>query len=201
MSLSTYADLQSAVSNWLKRADLVNYTADLIMLGETWIYRHARTRAMESSLSVVIASGVAALPSDFIALKNLRISGSPTTPLAIRPAEWIYDQYPMRGSGGIPQFVGVEGSSLIFGPSPDSGYTIIGTYYANLGAVSSSAHALFTANPDLYLFAALAEAEAFVKNDQRVVMWAARRDQALMDANKVAQESRYTGSALSVRVA
>lgn len=202
MALSTYADLQTAVSNWLKRSDLTNYTADLITLGETWIYRHARTRAMETSLSVAISSGVAALPSDFIALKNARISGTPTYPLSIRPAEWVYDQYPLRGQGGIPKFVAVEGSNLIFGPYPDSTYTVNGTYYANLGALSAGVHALFTQNPDLYLFAALAEAEAFIKNDARVGLWQTKRDQALVDANLQSQESRFSDAGgLAVRVA
>lgn len=200
MSLSTFADLQSAVSSWLKRADLANYTADLITLGETWIYRHARTRDMEASLSVVIGSGVAALPSDFIALKNARISGNPDTPLNIRPAEWIYDSYPLRSSTATPKYVAVEGSNLIFGPYPDAADTVVGTYYKTLGALSASAHALYTNNPDLYLFAALAEAEAFVKNDARIATWMAKRDMILADVNKQAQESRY-GGGLAVRVA
>ena len=200
MALSTYADLQTAIGNWLKRADLANYTADLITLGETWIYRHARTRNMEEALSVVIGSGVAALPSDFIALKNARISGNPDTPLDIRPAEWIYSNYPLRSATATPHTVGVEGSNLIFGPYPDAADTVVGTYYKTLGALSASAHALFTSNPDLYLFAALAEAEAFVKNDARITTWMAKRDMILADVNRQAQESRF-GGGLAVRVA
>lgn len=200
MSISTYAELQTAVSNWLKRADLTSYTADLIMLGETWIYRKARTRDMEAALSVAIASGVAALPSNFIALKNARISGNPDTPLVLRPAEWIYDAYPLRSATATPRYVAVEGSNLIFGPYPSSASTVVGTYYKTLGAVSASAHALFTNNPDLYLFAALAEAEAFIKNDVRIALWTARRDMILEDTNAQARESRF-GSALETRVA
>ena len=200
MALSTYANLQSAIASWLKRDDLTNYTADLITLGETFIYRHARTRDMETSLSVVIGSGVAALPSNFIALKNARISGNPDTPLNIRPAEWIYDAYPLRSATATPQYVAVEGSNLIFGPYPDAADTVVGTYYKTLGALSSSAHALFTNNPDLYLFAALAEAEAFIKNDARIQTWMAKRDMILADVNRQAQESRY-GGGLAVRVA
>lgn len=201
MALSTYADLQSAVSNWLKRSDLTNYVGDLITLGETWIYRHARTREMETALSVTIASGVAALPNDFIALKNARIESAHKN-LSIRPAEWIYDQFPNRSATGIPGYVAVEGSNLIFGPATDSTYTISGTYYANLGAVADSAHALFTNNPDLYLFAALSEAELFIKNDPRSAIWMAKRDQILMDVNGQAQESRFSqAGGLAVRVA
>lgn len=201
MALNTYADLQSAVSNWLKRSDLTNYVGDLITLGETWIYRHARAREMETALSVTISSGVAALPADFIALKNARIEASSRN-LSIRPAEWIYDQFPNRSASGVPSYVAVEGSNLIFGPYSDGAYTISGTYYANLGAVSASAHALFTANPDLYLFAALGEAELFVKNDPRSAVWMAKRDQILADVNGQAQESRFSqAGGLAVRVA
>ena len=200
MAIATYADLQTAISSWLKRADLTNYTADLITLGETWIYRKARTRAIEASLSVAISSGVAAVPSDFIALKNARISGTPDTPLALRPAEWIYDQFSLRSADSKPRYIGVEGSNFIFGPYADSAYTVVGTYYANLGAVSASAHALFTNNPDLYLFAALAEAEAFIKNDPRIQLWMTKRDMILDDVNRQAGESRF-GNGLAVRVA
>ncbi len=166
MSISTYAELQTAVSNWLHRADLAIYAPDLILMGEKWIFRHARTRHMETALSVAITSGVAPVPADFVALKHARVSASPSISLTIRPASWIYSQYPNRGAGSLPQFIGVEGSSFIFGPAP-GGYTINGTYYARLTSIQSSANALFVANPDLYLFATLCEAEPFLKNDSR----------------------------------
>jgi hypothetical protein len=198
MSISNYAELQTAVSNWLKRSDLSSYTPDLILLGEKWIFRHARVREMETALSVNISSGVAAVPGDFIALKHARVSGTPATPLEIRPASWIYAAYPNRGEGALPQFIGVDGSSFIFGPAPGS-YSVLGTYYASLTSIQSSANALFTACPDLYLFAALCEAEPFLKNDARVALWTAKRDATLMDINNQTKESRQ-GDAMAVRL-
>jgi hypothetical protein len=199
MAITNYAELKTALVNWMKRSDLSSYTDDLVTIGEKWIYRHARTRDMEAALSVTIASGVAGLPSDFIALKNARVSSSPTIPLEIRPPEWIYSQYPTRSGGQVPTFIGVEGSNFVFGPYP-SEYTIEGTYYKTLGALSSSAHALFTNNPDLYLFAALAEAEPFLKNDARVPLWVAKRNEILMDVNRQAHESHF-GDGMMARVA
>lgn len=199
MAISTLAELKTATTNWLHRADLASYVEDLIMVGEKWIFRHARCRLMESSLSVAISSGVAAVPEDFLALKNARISGSPSTPLVIRPPEWIYDQYPNRGGGELPKFVGVEGANLVFGPYP-SAYTVVGTYYARPASVISSANTLFTTNPDLYLFAALAEAELFLKNDKRVLAWISRRDAILDDVNREDRAAKG-GDGMAVRVA
>ena len=198
MSISTYAELQTAVSNWLKRSDLSSYAPDLIMLGEKWIFRHARTRDMETALSVTISSGTASVPADFVALKHARLSGSPYRGLRVRPAEWIYSQYPNRSAGEVPSFIAIEGASFVFGPAPGD-YTIVGTYYKRLTVVSSSANALFTNNPDLYLFAALAESVAFLKDDARIPLWMARRDAILADVNKEANESRQ-GDAMEVMV-
>ena len=198
MSITTYAELQTSVSNWLKRSDLTSMLPDLVLMGEKWIFRHARSRDMESALNVTTSNGVASLPSDFIALKSARVSASPSIPLSIRPASWIYSQYPNRGAGGLPAFIGVDGANFVFGPAAGS-YTINGTYYARLTSIQTSANALFTNNPDLYLFATLAESEAFIKNDGRVALWTEKRNAILADINAEARESRQ-GDAMEVMV-
>jgi hypothetical protein len=198
MSIGTYAELQTAVSNWMHRSDLATFIPDLILMGEKWIFRNARTRDMETALNVTISSGIASVPADFVALKSARISGSPNVALRVRPASWIYSQYPNRSNGSIPSFIAVEGSTFIFGPSA-GGYTVLGTYYARLASVQSSANALFVANPDLYLFATLCEAEPFLKNDKRMPLWMAKRDQILNDVNSEDKESRQ-GDAMEVAV-
>ena len=194
----TYAELKTAVANWLHRADLTNYVDDLILMGEKYVFRHARTRDMETSLSVVMSSGAAAIPTDFVELKHARIDGSPTTSLQPKSADWIMLRYPLRSAESKPKFIGVDGSNFIFGPYPDSDYTVKGTYYKRLSAVSVSANALFLANPDLYLFAALAEAAPFLKGDARVPLWEGKRDRILSDVNGEDQNARYSGGPLSM---
>lgn len=200
MAISTLAQLETAVANWLHRSDLTSYVDDLILMGEKWIFRNVRAREMEdSTLSVATSSGVAAVPSGFVGLKHARLSGSPSVPLVIRPVTWIYSQYPNRSAGGQPRFVGVDGSNFVFGPSAGS-YTLNGTYYKRLTSIISSTNDLFTTNPDLYLFSALAEAEAFVKNDKRIGIWIAKRDAIKDDINAEAQGSRF-GDAMAVGLA
>ena len=196
MSLSTYADLQNQVISFLHRASLLDAVGadnvpDLILIGEKWIFRKARTPDMESALSGTISSGTVSVPSDYIALKHARIDGSPSRPLKMRPVKWIYEHYPLRSSDTKPSFIGRDGSDFVFGPYPDSGYTVLGTYYAQLTSIQSAANALFVANPDLYLFAALAEAEAYIKNDKRVALWITKREQILADVNAETVEGEH----------
>lgn len=199
-STPSYAELKTGVADWLKRADLTSSIPDLIYMAEKWIFRHARTRDMETALSVVISSGVAALPADFVSLKHAYISGTPVTTLQPKSSSWIYLQYPTRSADSKPKFIGVDGSNFIFGPYPDSAYTVAGIYYKRLTSVQSSANALFLANPDLYLFAALAEAEPFLKNDNRMNLWISKRNEILADVNGEDNIARFSGGPLAMGV-
>ncbi len=197
MAISTYAELQTAVGNWLNRGDLTSYIPDLIMLGERKIYRDLRIRAMETALSGTIASGVIAVPSDYIELKSAYINSSPTLQLQRRNVEFIYDKYPVRASEGRPKFIAREGSNFIFGPYPDSGYTVQGIYYKRLTALSvSNTTNWFTDNaPDLLLYASLVEAEAFVKNDARIPLWVAGYERVKAMIEKEDKREAFSGSA------
>lgn len=200
MAISTYAELKTAITNWSKRADLSSYLDDVIGMAEKRLFREVRTRDMETALSVTIASGVATVPSDFVELKYAYIDGSPTRTLQVRPARWIVENYPVRSSDGKPHFIGVDGANFVFGPYPDSGYDVKGTYYKRLTAVATSANALFTTNPDLYLFASLAELEPFLKNDKRVALWEAKYQQIRDLVNGEAKQDLYMGGPLAVSV-
>ena len=78
MSITTNAQLETAVGNWLARANLSTIIPDLIMLGEKWIFRHARTREMEAALSFTMSGGTGSVPTDYASLNHARITGSPT---------------------------------------------------------------------------------------------------------------------------
>lgn len=199
MAFDTYNDLKTSVASWLHRDDLTSIIPDLILLGEKWIFRHARTRDMESAYSRAIASGVAAVPSGYLAIKHLRADGSPASPLKVRPSSWIYEHYPLRSSDGKPKFVGVDGTDFVFGPFPDDTYTIKGVCYVQPTSIQSSANAVYLANPDLYLYAALCAAEPHIKNDKRLPMWMEQRNSILADINGQDKDSQY-GPGMAVQV-
>ena len=201
MALTTYAELNTAIGNWVNLSDLTSYTDDLVTLGEKWIYRNLRTRQMERSITSTIGAataGMIAVPSDYVALKTVYIDGTPVLPLKRRTLEYIYDQYPKRGSGEKPIFIAREAGNFIFGPFAADGYVVKGTYYRRLEALSASLNGIYTTHPDMYLFAALAETEPFLKNDERVKLWSDKRDAVANQIMKEDIEDNYSGSLLSV---
>ena len=197
MSISTYAELQTAVTNWTKRADLATPAPDLILLGEKWIFRNVRAREMETALSGTISSGVLAVPSGFRQLKHARVNESPNVPLRIVSATYIYENYPQRSGGNTPKFIAVDGANFVFGPYP-ADKAIVGTYYGALTSIQSTANALFLAHPDLYLMAALAEAAPYCKDLKMSALWVSKRDEIKNDINRESHQGRF-GDAMAVR--
>ncbi len=202
MAINTYATLKTSVTSWLDVTvtSLSTMIDDLVTIAEARIFRETRTRDTEATLTGTISSGVIAVPSDYVALKFARLTTSPSTILERRSAQWLYAAYPQRSSEGKPLVIAREGSNFIFGPYSDSGYTLAGTYYKKLAALSSTNHALFTNNPDLYLFACLAESEIVIGRDSRIAIWEAKYQKILADVNGVDKAEDSSGSTLRMRI-
>ena len=194
MAIDTFATLKTAISDTVKRANLTPYLENIILLGEKKIFRKVRAPEMETSFSDSIASGTTAVPTGFLSWKWVAISGSPQRYLQVRTAAWVMENYPLRGSDAKPFFIARDGANFIYGPYADGSYTVVGTYYKRPTTILSEPNDLFLANPDLYLFAALSETEAFIKNDKRIAIWQARRDQIIQDINEEGDESDESGS-------
>jgi len=190
MAIQTFAELKTAVDSWLHRADLTAIIPDLIMIGEKRIFREVRVRVMESALSSTIASGVIAVPSDYLDLKSAYVNSTPIQQLQRSVPSQIYTQYPLRSSTGKPKKIAREGTNFIFGPYPDSTYAIKGIYYASPTTIATSDNALFLANPDLYLFAALCEAAPYIEHDARVAVWESKY-QSVKALMKAADDREY----------
>jgi len=200
MSITNYAELQASVQDWLHRSDLVAITPDLIKLGELRIFRQVRCRAMETALSGTIANGVLALPSDYLDLKFAYIDASPVSKLDRASASQIYEQYPFRSSDGLPKMIAREGTNFIFGPYPNSGYTVKGIYYAKPASIQTSVNAVFTDYPDLYLFAALCEAAPYIKDDPRTQLWETKYAAILDQLTSEDADEYGSGAGMAVKV-
>lgn len=199
MAITTYAELKTAISNWTHRGDIATYTDDLVTLGETRINREVRALEMETALSVAISNGIATVPAGFLELRHAYVDGSSTQKLYVKSAADIYDKYPTRSSQGKPCFIAYDAGNFIFGPYPDSAYTIKGTYYKTQGPLSGGVYTLFSNNPDLFLFAALAESAPFLVNDKRVQLWEVKYAQIRDAVNNKSASARYGGGmAMSV---
>lgn len=208
MAITTYAELKTACARWLGNSDeatprsmgMDSLIDDLVTIGEARIFRETKTKDTEASIDTAISSGVISVPSDYLSLKYAYIDGTPVQTLERRSAQWLYSQYPTRSASSKPKFIARETTSFIFGPYPDSAYTVKGVYYKKLGALSSTAHALFTNNPDLYLFACLAESTILIGRDDRIPVWEAKYQKILSDVNGYARAEDASGSPIAMRL-
>ncbi len=198
MAITSYSTLKTAVGDWLARSDLTTVIDDFIDLAEARINRDLRVSAMETALSSAISSGVIAVPTGFLEFLTVYVDGSPTKRLEMKSAEWIYGNYPSRESDGKPSFIAREGSNFIFGPYPDSAYTIKGTYYAKLSPLGDGTGGTVTTNflitdaPDLILYGALVESAPYIGEDARMNLWESRYQSALETANNRDRLGRHS---------
>jgi hypothetical protein len=193
MAITTYAELQSAIANWLARDDLTAYIPDFITLFEAAAARRLRVRLQESTTTLTPSSGVATVPTDYLGHRRVTWTGSPIHELAY-VAPPIYAGYLESGSG-TPTVYTIEGSNLRVASSDDTALTF--DYYARTAAVSGSLNWLFTYHPDAYLFGSLCEANAFNKDVDAAGLWKARRDEIFDEINRLDFNER---SGMGVRV-
>lgn len=200
MTITTYANLQTAVASWLHRTDLTAIIPDFITLAEAAIGRKLRIRAMETTTVATATAGTRAvsLPTNWLEGKRVYVDGNPVSSLSFISPEDYWTRY-MSTTSGKPDAFTIEGDSLLLGPVPDSGYQVSILYYKQPDALSSTAHSVFTANPDLYLFGSLVEAQPYVKDDKRFPLWQARFEAAIRDAMEKDGRDRHSGSALVMR--
>lgn len=199
--VTNYATLVTAIQDYLARSDLATFVPNFLQNAEQKIYRSLRIRPMETALSVTIASGVAALPADYLDLKYAYVNASPVKFLERVTPEEIYRNYPTRSSSGQPHWIAREAENFIFGPYPDSTYAIAGIYYKQLTILSASNTTnWFTTNAvDVLLYGALLEAQPFLMNDKRIPVWQALFEQSIATIDGQDRRERHSGSTLQVR--
>jgi len=201
MAIGTYAELQTAVANWLDRDDLSDRIPEFIALAEARMNRVLRIRLMEAkyTASTVAAQRNYALPTSYIQMRNFQINTSPITPLQYVTPE-IYDRLWGGSTDGTPQFYTIVAGEVQLGPLPASILTMEMLFYKKITALSGSntTEAMLTDNPDVYLYGALLEAEPFIMNDERVGLWGQGFQQAIKDLQEQDNKDRHSGSALRV---
>ncbi len=169
--ISTYATLQTEVANVLARDDLTADIPMFVQFAENKLYRTLNLRNEETALNVAISSGVAAVPSDFKAMKFAYYDGTPTYPLRWVALEELYQDYPDRSDSGIPDLISREAGNFVFGKAATDG-TLKGVYYAKQDPLRTTDPSWYVTNaPEVLLYGSLLEAVPFIKDDTRIPTW------------------------------
>lgn len=206
--ISGYTSLLTAVSDYLARSDLTSFLPNFLQNAEERFYRQPRNYGPwmgTGSLSVAFTT-TAAVPTDFLAGRSFYLNGKSQRPLVVSSLEQVLMTYPRAGSSGVPKWIARDGANFVFGPLPSGSYTLNGSYYVKPVllrnfASDAAAHFLIVNAPDLLLYGALLEAEAFTKNDARISIWSAAHAQAQSDYRDLMKAQNYSGGSMQTLVA
>jgi hypothetical protein len=195
MSIATYAELRTAVENWLDHTLFTARVPEFIVLFEAAANRRLRVRQQEASSALTPSLGTVALPGDYLAWRRVTWTGAPRVELQYVHPSYLQAAYP-SSPADVPRIFTIEGSTLKV--RPVDGAALEFDYFQKIPALSSGADSgtnwLLAAHPDLYLFGALVEAEMFGVNDERAPVWKARRDEIFDEIEKLSNKTRGAGA-------
>jgi len=203
MSLTTYSELKTSVANYLGRSDLTSQIPDFISLAEIRLNRSIRIRQMLKTATATTTGGdpTVGLPSDFLEIRDLHVSGNPRSPLTyMSPSAFSRDA--RADESGKPVFYTMRGAEFELAPIPNTTYTISMLYYAKPTALSdANTSNVFMANcADALLYGALLEAEPYLMNDARLQVWSSLYNNAVASLNDSDDASEYSGVPLQMSV-
>lgn len=207
MAISTYAELITALDNWL----IVNYNDErlneFIALGEAEINRRLINRGgirdMETSASLSLTAGTrtVSLPTRFLGARRLYLDTSPITRLEFMPPVDYWGKF-VSSDTSKPAVFTFEADDVLFGPIPDTTYTGRLLYFQGFAPITSSNTTgdLLTNAPDVYLYAALKQAWIF-KGDapNEVTTYESLLEGVINQLISANKRDRFGGAPLVVR--
>jgi len=201
MAFSNYSDLKSTIADYLARNDLTTQIPDFIRLAEERLRRELRIRQMLKVATASTASddSTVSLPADFLAMKEIHIDSTPVGILTFQTTSNFFNNARVTDKGK-PVFYTLLGSEFQFAPIPDAVYTLRMVYYYKPDFLSdTNTSNLFLANcPDLLLYGALAEAEPYLMNDERVQTWAALYERGLQALRTSDDDSEFPSAPMAI---
>lgn len=202
MALDTYADLQAAIASWLNRADLASQIPDFIALAEAKFDRELRVNAMVAREVTTASSDYVELPGDWLQTISAVITSPANTYSALRyiGAE-EYNDLRNDGLTGTPRMYTIINNNMLLLPAPKTSVTIEIIYYKKTPALSSSVTTnwLLQRSQDLYLYASLIQAEAYLQNDERIPLWAAAVERIIADMKMESERDKRPQGALMAK--
>jgi len=201
VTISTYAELQTAVGNWLARTDLTNRIPEFISIGDSRLNRKLRIREMHqlSTTAYTSASRFIELPANCLEIIDIQIKAADAAdtlyePLTFEAPELMYTRYGRTSENygaGRPQYYTLRDEIEIDKPvgSGDT-FTLRIHYLKKWNIASDSTNWLLSNYEDAYLYSALVQAEAFLKNDNRIMVWKSGLDEVMKELNLLSERSR-----------
>lgn len=198
MALDNYANLQTAIGNWLNRGDLAAQIPDFIAVAESQMLRRFRKALSEGVMlpramvtqnaNFAIAGEYVNLPADFLGVLSFSIDALAVQLDYVSPQNLVYLKQ-KRGVTATPDVPGVFtiiGAQFQFLPSPDQSYAG-NLFYWQKPTPLSNANAsnwILANHPDVYLYGALTASAPYLMDDARLSVWGGLFAAAMEDVLK-----------------
>ncbi|HEY4252998.1 MAG TPA: hypothetical protein VGM87_17440 [Roseomonas sp.] len=208
MALSDYAELQESIASWLNRRDLTARIPDFIRLAEDDINTRLRDRRMHRHVDALITDQPVALPEDWLEAVRLTPKGR-HRPLSLVTLDHIQALRGRRppsdapapeywAEAGMPQCFAIAGTVIEFFPMPAQPVTVEMVYVQRLPRLGAEAPGNWLLREDsaIYLYGSLAQAEPYLKNDERLAVWAGLYTDRVNNRNAASEAARFSGGPL-----
>lgn len=200
MALATYTDLKDTVADFLNRTDLTAVIPTFILLAEAKIRRVLRGAVARET--VTVSAYETPLPADFQEAVSLYHAGTTYRhEITLLPPNLLSEKRGQLSTSGVPQYGAILNRSLLLVPAPSESFDLSLDYYADLEPLSSTTTTnwVLTDHPDVYLTGALAEAEPYLKNDERIGVWREQFQQGLLEISLKYDRQHYGANSPAMR--
>lgn len=198
-TITNYATLQSAIADYLNRADLTSQIQTFIQFCEADLNTRLRSREMIVHATSTSDGEFVALPPDWLEAINMMIVGGQSPLRYVTPDE--ADSIIKAQIYTSTRFYSMTTGVIELVPPAVDEITIDMVYYGKIPALSNAntTNWLLTKAPDVYLYGALTHAAPFLMDDQRMPVFSQiylARVQSLQDES---QKALHSGSPLIAR--
>ena len=203
MAITTYAELNRSITDFLTRDDLDTVAPDFITLAEADLSRKVRHWRMEGRATAEIDTQYSAIPADFLEVITFHVTSGNLRPLElISQAEMLRRRYENLDTSGKPAYYALTAGEIEVYPTPDGTYTTELYYYKRISALSDSntSNWLLEYFPDAYLYGSLVHSAPYLKDDARLQLWAALYEQAIASINRESEATKFGGSGRRMKI-
>ena len=203
MAITTYTELQSAITDFLNRDDLSAAVPTFISLAEADIQRRVRHWRMEKRSTAELDTQYSAIPADFVEVIRFYITSGDTKPLElISQGELLDRKRKNLNTSGSPSYYAITAGEIEVFPVPDGTYDVELYYVSRIPALSDSnaSNWLLEQYQDAYLYGALIHSAPYLKDDARIQMWAALFQSAIDAINAESERSKFGGSGRRLKI-
>ena len=203
MAITTYAELKTAVADFLNRDDLTATIPTFISMAEAGLNRDVRHWRMEQRSTAEIDDQYLTLPTDW--LETIRLTMQDTVPYVLNLASRDQiEEYRLRGANvsGKPVYYSHIAGEIELYPTPDATYDIEMLYTQKIEALSDSntSNWLLAQAPDLYLYAVLLETAIYLRDDDRIAAYAGMYQSKLAALNAESKKATVSGTGLKLNI-